>query len=36
MREALRTIELGPLDKSELMRMEKIGEHVHSKKIKIF
>ena len=36
MREALRTLELGPLDKSELMRMEKIGEHVHSKKIKMF
>jgi len=36
MREALRSLELGPMDKSELMRVRKIGDHVRSKATKFF
>lgn len=31
MREALQSLELGPMDESELMRVRKIGDHLHKK-----
>ena len=30
MKEALKTLELGPLDDQELSRIRKIGDHVHA------
>ncbi len=36
MREALKSLELGPLSADELERMHKIGDHVHNKSAKFF
>jgi predicted aldo/keto reductase-like oxidoreductase len=36
MREALRTLELGPLNEEELERIRKIGDHVHSHTSRFF
>ena len=36
MREALRSLDLGPMDESELRRMRKIGDHIRGKAIKFF
>ena len=34
MKEALRTLDLGPLDPEALQRMQRIGSHVHGRKRK--
>ncbi len=34
MREALRSLDLGPMDESELLRMRKIGDHIRGKAFK--
>jgi len=36
MKEALRTLELGPLSEDELVRMRRIGDHVRKKSLKFF
>lgn len=36
MREALKSLELGPLSEDELERMRRIGDHVHNKSTKFF
>ncbi len=36
MREALRSLDIGPMDKSELIRVRKIGDYVRSKATKFF
>ena len=36
MREALRSLDLGPLDENELKRIRKIGDYVHAHSGKFF
>jgi aryl-alcohol dehydrogenase-like predicted oxidoreductase len=36
MRQALRILELGPLNKDEMERMKRIGDHVHANTGKFF
>jgi hypothetical protein len=36
MKEALRSLELGPLPEEELARLRKIGDHVHEHSTRFF